>query len=110
VPTEAERELLAVLLGADFAGKPALLAQAVMARVKTIDSDGSLRFLVDEQRGAIVARRIPVEAEVEDSDGVMIHVLLHVVGGRLDELEVYRNDSAPVMAPIRPNSLRVLVL
>ncbi len=39
----------------------------------------------------------------------MIHVLLHVVDGQLKELEVYREDSAPVMK-LDPGRLRVLVL
>ncbi len=44
-------------------------------------------------------RRIPVEASYPDADGVVVHVLLHVIDGRLDELEVYREDSGSVLIP-----------
>jgi hypothetical protein len=37
---------------------------------------------------------VPVEADLEDDDGVTIHVL-HVLDGYLNELEVYREDSSP---------------
>jgi hypothetical protein len=53
---------------------------------------------------------VPVEAELVDEDGVIVHVLLHVVDGFLNELEVYREDSAPVRRVIRPEELRLLVL
>ena len=33
--------------------------------------------------------RIPVEAEVEDLDAVTIHLLVHVIDGYIDELEIY---------------------
>jgi hypothetical protein len=46
-----------------------------------------------------VRRRIPVEASYPDADGVVVHVLLHVIDGRLDELEVYREDSGSVLIP-----------
>jgi hypothetical protein len=53
---------------------------------------------------------VPVEAELEDEDGVPVHVLLHVLDGYLNELEIYREDSAPVRRAIRPEELRILVL
>jgi hypothetical protein len=54
--------------------------------------------------------RIPVEAELEDGDGVTIHLLLHVLEGYLNELEVYRDDSAPVQVALQSESLRILIL
>jgi hypothetical protein len=55
-------------------------------------------------------RRIPVEAEYEDLDRVTVHVLLHVIDGRLNEIEVYREDSAAVgRAATSVDDLRVMV-
>ena len=51
----------------------------------------------------------PVEAEVVDSDGVLIHVLLHVLEGFLDELEIYREDSEHLVKAIRADDLEVIV-
>jgi hypothetical protein len=53
-----------------------------------------------------VKRRIPVEASYPDADGVIVHVLLHIIEGRLDELEVYREDSGRVLVP--PTETRAL--
>ncbi|MCU1362893.1 MAG: hypothetical protein JWM55_721 [Acidimicrobiaceae bacterium] len=73
-------------------------------RACPIDRDGSLKFRINGPR-AEVSRRIPVEAEIEDSDGVTIHVLLHVADGLIDELELYREDSAPIRDVVEPNNL-----
>jgi hypothetical protein len=81
-----------------------------VARGRVIDADGSLELSVADVPRADVVERIPVEAEAEDIDGVTFHVLLHVVDGYINELEIYRNDSLPVQGPIRPEALRVLVL
>ena len=80
------------------------------AQVRRIDADGSLEISVPEGPRAEVIRRVPVEAEAVDSDGVPIHVLLHVVDGLLHELELFREDSRPVRRPPAPEDLRVLVL
>src|SRR5262249_3197084 len=51
-------------------------------RVKRIDGEGSLELqLAVRARPAKVDKRISVEAEAPDSDGVAVHFLLHVVGG-----------------------------
>jgi len=59
---------------------------------------------------AHVARRVPVEAELEDVDGVTIHVLLHVVQGFLNELEVFREDGGLIQGPMSAERPRILVL
>ncbi|MDP3541865.1 MAG: hypothetical protein Q8T11_05285 [Elusimicrobiota bacterium] len=45
---------------------------------------------------AAVLQRVPVEAESKDADGMGLHFLLHVVGGFLRELEIFREDSEPI--------------
>ena len=59
---------------------------------------------------ALVKRRIPIEAEGLDSDGVKVHFLLHVLDGFMAELEIYREDSKPVLSPPDPRSLELLSL
>ncbi len=101
---------MAVLLSAEFTGKSALVEQITMASVRAIDDNGSLEFAPSDGTPAKVDRRIPVEAEIDDSDGVTIHVLLHVVDGIVRELEVYRDDSGRVQRALAPGDLRLLVL
>ena len=101
---------MAVLLGADFPGREALGQQVSTARARRVDTEGSLELSVLDGEAADVVRRIPVEGELEDSDGVSIHVLLHVVSGFLNELEFYRDDGGLIQGPISPDRLRTLVL
>jgi hypothetical protein len=102
---------LVKLLGADFPGNFALREQSVNLRARTIDGDGSLSLLpAPDAVPAEVERRIPVEADLEDVDDMTIHVLLHVVDGLMNELEIYRDDSAPVQRKIGPDDLRLMVL
>jgi hypothetical protein len=104
----AER-ILSKLLSATFPGKEEIAQQVAVARGRVIDADGSLELSVADAPRADVVERIPVEAEAEDIDGMTFHVLLHVVDGYINELEIYRNDSLPVQGPIRPEALRILV-
>jgi hypothetical protein len=103
-----EAEILRMLLEVDFEGRDALAAQLQSATVTVVDDNGSLRFHIPYGARAEVVKRIPVEAEAADIDGMPVHILLHVVGGLLNELEVYREDSSTVQRPITPNSMRVL--
>jgi hypothetical protein len=108
--SDLEKQLLAVLLGTSFSGRDALAEQVAVASVREIDDDGSLEFAPPDAMPAEVVRRIPVEAELDDSDGVTIHLLLHVVDGLVKELEVYRDDSCRVQRALAPEDLRLLVL
>lgn len=89
--------VLESLLEHDFRGRPELQSQLIGVLGKSIDEDGSLRLFVKDEPPAPVARRIPTEGTYVDADGVRVHVLLHVVDGYLDELEVYREDSGRVL-------------
>jgi len=98
------------LLAPAFPGRDALLHQLSGVSVVQIDTEGSLEFHVEDATVAEVARSIPVEATVRDVDDVVVHLLLHVVDGLLNELEVYREDSGPLVAPIDVRALEVIVL
>ncbi len=108
--SDLERQLLAVLLSTDFSGRDAVAEQVAVASVRGIDDNGSLEFAPSDKPPAEVVRRIPVEAELDDSDGVTIHVLLHVVDGLVKELEVYRDDSGRVQRALAPEDLRLMIL
>jgi uncharacterized protein DUF6984 len=108
--SDLEERLLAVLLGTDFSGRDALAKQVAAASVRDIDTDGGLEFAPPDGTPAEVARRIPVEAELDDCDGVTIHLLMHVVDGFLKELEVYRDDSGRVQRVLAPEDLRLMLL
>lgn len=105
-----ERDVLARLLSADFPGQPALLVQASDVKARRIDPNGSLALSPTRGTPAEVARRIPVEAEFDDLDGVVVHVLLHVRDGYMNELEIYREDSASLQNEPDPTNFRLIVL
>ena len=107
--TAKEMDILAPLLRADFQGGSELAQQVARGSARSLDANGRLEFAQSDGPLAPVVRRIPVEAEAEDQDGVVIHVLLHVVDGEMRELEVYREDSKPVI-DLDPGRLRVMVL
>jgi hypothetical protein len=109
--SERERRMLAALLAADFPGRSALSVQAAHVKGRRIDQNGSLALAPEpETLRAEVVRRIPVEAEFDDQDGVGVHVLLHVLDGYLNELEIYREDSSPLQREPDPEDFRLIVL
>ncbi len=108
---DRERRIIDFLLSKPFPGRNELRAQLAHARVSEeyVGEDPSIILTVDPPaaRAASVMTRIPVEARGRDSDGVEVHVLLHVVDGYLSELEVYRSDSAPTNLP-DPGALELI--
>jgi hypothetical protein len=107
--TDAERKLLRRLLDAEFQGRQQLANALDDLEVRTVDEVGSLELRVNPSAVVPVASRIPVEAEAEDEDGITIHVLLHVVGGRPVELEVYKDDGSPIQSMPNASDFRVVV-
>ena len=98
--TSQEKGLLDILLSAEFQGKHEVKCQLEDALVETLDENGSLRFTVTCLILANVFRRVPIEAQALDSDGAWIHLLLHVVNGKVAELEIYKDDSTPVTSDL----------
>jgi hypothetical protein len=41
---------------------------------------------------------VPVEGSGSDTDGVPIHLLVHVVDGLAVELEIYKADGSPILS------------
>lgn len=105
---DGERQLLDQLLSSPFPGRDELVDQIRESLVEECDSDGGLEFRVQSGvKPADVEYRVPTEGEYEDSDGVTVHVLLHVVDGIISELEVFREDGQPVIGKRDQAMLRV---
>jgi hypothetical protein len=98
------------LLEAEFPGKEELGALLRLVLVKTIDEDGGLELQSQIGGKAHVVKRVPVEAEGEDEDGEVIHMLLHVVDGRPVELEFFRDDGGTVRKTPCASAFEVIVL
>jgi len=72
------------------------------------DNYGSVYIFPAEQSPpANVLQRIPVEGVVDDSDDVPISLLLHVVEGRVSELEIFKQDGTQIKAAINPVLIKV---
>lgn len=96
-PNLLENQLVNKLLSAEFVGRKEINDQVKSFRVRRVDEEGS--FEIEPWHSAVAAmveKRIPVEAEGLDEDGVCIHLLLHVVNGYVKELEIYKDDSSPI--------------
>lgn len=108
---ETERAVLEKLLSYEFPGVDALREQSKGLRARSIDAEGSLELKPGEDvPRADVAQRVPVEGELKDRSGMTIHVLLHVVDGLLNELDVYRDDGGIPQRELDPKELRVFTL
>jgi hypothetical protein len=109
-PTFSEQALLERLVEADFPGREDLLRMIQDLQVKTIDDEGSLELQSRSSERASVVKRIPVEAEAGDEDGITIHVLLHVKDGQPAELEIFKDDGSSVKRMPSPGAFELIVL
>jgi len=105
-PTGVERAIFELLLDAPFVGRDEIREQLAQCLVRAIDEDGSVQIKASGTK-AVVERRIPVEAVFTDSDGVFCHILLHVVDGLVNELEVYKDDPSRVIDVLDPSAIRL---
>lgn len=99
--TEAELNIMEWLLSTEFTGRSELLQQLNGAQVVPIEAEGSLRFRVQGPL-APCRRRVPAEAyyfDGRDDFGPAVRLLIHVVEGRLYELEVYKDDGTEILLP-----------
>ena len=76
--TRHELDLLEKLCGHARTYKDELLDQISNCKVRTLDENGSLEINVLSNKRADVKLGVAVEGEAPDSDGFMIHYLLHV--------------------------------
>jgi hypothetical protein len=108
--TASERALLDKLVETSFPGSNEIKAQLQSIQVRKIDDEGSLELVSTSGPAAMVTERVPVEGELRDRDGVGVHVLLHVVEGRITELEVFKEDGSEVLDPLDHERMTVTVL
>jgi hypothetical protein len=107
--TDWERRVISrLLLERPFAAREELLAQLDEVAARAIYEDGSVGLQCARDVEASLKTRIPAEAEAADRDGMTIHYLLHVVDGRMNELEVYKSDSSRVLRHAAPEELKVM--
>jgi hypothetical protein len=109
-PTDAERALISRLLEPSFQGRDEIRTILQSAQVRSIDEQGSLKFKSEVVGKVNGVKPIPVEAEANDTDGLAIHVLLHMVHGRPDELEIYKDDSSAIQRLPPPEEFDLIVL
>ena len=107
-----ESEILTRLLAANFAGRDEIADQIANCMVRDIDQcgisiSGSIDLITTVSDPAPVNCGVPVEGVVEDADGVLIHILLHVVGGIVKELEISKENFLNVLAKINAHKVRV---
>src|SRR5436190_20284344 len=103
--TLSEKQLLEKLLEPDFPGRDELRSQLARSKVRTLHEDGSMQFVDVEGPTASVVERIPVEATYDDGDGIPILVLLHVIDGKLNELEIVKFGDSPIVWPPTPDRI-----
>ena len=104
----SEKHILTKLLESEFPGRDELRRQLESTRARQIFDDGTLELRVDSGPLATVKNRVPIEAQCPDGDGVMIHLLLHVVHGMMDELEVFKEDGSKSLCVPTADKLTVL--
>ncbi len=96
----SERALFRCLLSINFKGRDNIKQQLDTALVRRIDNDGSLEFKVVDIIPADVSRRVPVECWCQDIDDMQVEILLHVVNGIVNELEIFRGDGGTIQLNI----------
>jgi hypothetical protein len=107
-----ESAVIERLLEKPFRGRDELRSQISRSRVKACEYDdqyGSIEFEVEGSPEAKVTQRVPVDARANDSDGVPVEFLLHVVDGVVRELEIYKADGSPILKHPAASDLEVFV-
>ena len=103
----SELRLLEKLLNHEFSGCDELRQQLAGATARQIDDLGGLELQSSLGGRAEVLSRCPTEGTCPDADGVLIHVSLHVVDGRMNELEIFKEDGSKIQTPPNPDLLTV---
>jgi hypothetical protein len=110
-PTEAESQILKRMLEPQFLGVEQLREQVVGLLVREIDEDGCLSLKVQTNVRAETKYRIPVEANYSDGGEYQsaphVNILLHVIDGLMNELEVYKDDNTPILRPPTVTELHI---
>mgnify|MGYP001586404475 CR=1 FL=1 len=107
-----ESKLLSKLLENPFPGRDEIRDQIKNCRVKMldigVDNYGSIEFETDSKSFAQVKQRAPVEARAFENN-VPIDVLIHVVDGKIKELEIVKLDGSPIEKIPSPSEFKVTI-
>jgi hypothetical protein len=111
-----EKGLIQRLLSSPFPGRDELLNQVEKMVASPMHEDGtpldennSLYLKSSSPVKAFVRTRVPTEGEAIDIDGVTIHYLLHVVEGRIDQLEIFKDDLSKVSRQPEPEDIKIII-
>jgi hypothetical protein len=107
---DQERQVTKTLLSPTFEGHTALQGQVSNAKVTKVEDLGSTLAIVikaEEGEPANIATGVPVTGKTLDSSDADIFVELHVVDGRLHELEFWRGDGSPIKHPMKLDQLTI---
>lgn len=91
----AERELLERLLEPKFPGRDELHAQLDGLVVRELDDEGCLEFECRSGPRADVKWPAPAQGEGPDTDGLPLHVELHVTDGFISSLVMWKVGMDP---------------
>ena len=108
--TDLERRYIDRLLTVDFVGREQIMEQLRSVLARRIDDEGSVELVPQNSVRANVMKRIPVEGESADVDGVPVYFLLHVVDSQVHELEIYKADGSPIKRMPAPERVDVVAL
>jgi hypothetical protein len=103
-----EREILEKLLEVEFQGRGELRIQLDFVTAKQICADGTLDLECGCCPPAPVKWSTPVEGSCPDSDGGTIFVMLFVINGFIDKLEIIKcGKDQEIVTPPAANNLTV---
>ena len=98
--TNIENAILGKLLKDQFPGRDQIVEQIKNAKVRTIDeykdNYGSIEFLIPQDVPVSRVDRFVIECMSKDKDDVPIEFILHIVNGRVKELEIVKADGSPI--------------
>jgi len=109
---DSEKRLLETLLEHRFDGQDQLREQLKSTTARLIleyhDNYGSIELSVSNGPPASCRKRVPVEGQFLDDDGIPVWLILHVNReGFMCEFEVVRADGKPLISTPTPERLEV---
>jgi hypothetical protein len=99
--SDYEQAVITRLFEVEFPGREELKDQVSHAEASLIpatgDNYGSINIRTSSDRRAVVENRVPVISMTKDEGGAHVEILLHVIDGKINELEFVRMDGAPMV-------------
>ncbi len=96
--TDLEKDLMSLILSLPGSSDYVESIDLDSCLVKEVGSGGSIKFVSDLVKSNLRQQKFPVEAQALDEDGVMMHALIFTCMGKIDELEIYKEDSSKLLA------------